>query len=307
MTELKKLREKIKLTQEEVAIKMDVSVNTVQNWESGRNVPKLDVLNRLLKALGVSGANERANIIGRMVISNYNDENELNITEKLPYFLFEDQAEELEKVKLCMASSEELDMLAYVEYVRGMRRYKRFSDDIDIRFPLEFAFFEKYGGYNKTMNKINDVTKRLGSLKSDALKYALENPGCDYRLIAFDKKQIIEKIGILFEKNKDILRGEDDYSQKIEKLYKDLRAIGANGMVYSINGKIKNKEILHNILQIPSIKQVRYSYEEESVERRAQDTGYITIEKHENDLKEYLEVIMLTERGKQLIKWFEED
>lgn len=36
-TVLKRLRNAAKLTQEQVAEKLEVSTNTVQNWESGRN------------------------------------------------------------------------------------------------------------------------------------------------------------------------------------------------------------------------------------------------------------------------------
>lgn len=38
---LKKYRESVGLTQRQVAIALDVTVTTVQNWESGRHVPRL--------------------------------------------------------------------------------------------------------------------------------------------------------------------------------------------------------------------------------------------------------------------------
>ncbi|NEO99330.1 MAG: helix-turn-helix transcriptional regulator [Symploca sp. SIO2E9] len=38
---IKKRRESLNFTQRQLALKLDMTVTTVQNWESGRHIPKL--------------------------------------------------------------------------------------------------------------------------------------------------------------------------------------------------------------------------------------------------------------------------
>ncbi|HAJ64161.1 MAG TPA: XRE family transcriptional regulator [Cyanobacteria bacterium UBA8543] len=38
---LKQRREALKVTQRQIALELNVTVTTVQNWESGRHIPKL--------------------------------------------------------------------------------------------------------------------------------------------------------------------------------------------------------------------------------------------------------------------------
>ena len=51
---IKKLREKNKLTQAELAEQIDVSSKAVSKWETGKGLPDLTLLAPLSKALGVS-------------------------------------------------------------------------------------------------------------------------------------------------------------------------------------------------------------------------------------------------------------
>jgi transcriptional regulator with XRE-family HTH domain len=51
---LQALREKVGLSQSELAQKAKVSVKTLQNWEINRNQPRVDALVKLAQALGVS-------------------------------------------------------------------------------------------------------------------------------------------------------------------------------------------------------------------------------------------------------------
>ena len=52
---IKKARKAQKLTQKELADKMDVSVVTIQQWEKGAYVPKTDKMIKLAKVLGYFG------------------------------------------------------------------------------------------------------------------------------------------------------------------------------------------------------------------------------------------------------------
>jgi transcriptional regulator with XRE-family HTH domain len=43
MMDMKELRQKSGLKAEEVAVKIDIAVSTVRNWEQGRTLPKMRV------------------------------------------------------------------------------------------------------------------------------------------------------------------------------------------------------------------------------------------------------------------------
>ena len=70
---IKELREKRKLTQKELAEKLQVSDNAVSKWETGRGLPDIGIIDDLAKALGVSIAElltgdcrENENLSGNM-------------------------------------------------------------------------------------------------------------------------------------------------------------------------------------------------------------------------------------------------
>lgn len=300
MTEIKELRTKAGFTQAQLAERMDVTEQTIQNWESGKTTPKKDTMTLLLKELGITRQSDQARIIGELAVANTKESDEFVQLEKLPTFLFSESSGELEMIKACMATAEELDMLAYADYMSRRGRYARREWRTESSFPMEFAFFERYGGFNKTMKRISDTRSRLGGLYSEALVYAAENPGYDYRLASFDKTQIINKIGIFLGKNTS--GGSKDYSEKIEELYRDLAGIGETEFIYSIDGKLQNKDIVRKVS-----KSVHYNTEYEPPKQSlGRYEGYIEIESREKYTKESVEILKLTERGKQLIRWFEE-
>ena len=70
---IKELREKRKLTQKELAEKLQVSDKAVSKWETGRGLPDIGIIDDLAKALGVSIAElltgdcrENENLSGNM-------------------------------------------------------------------------------------------------------------------------------------------------------------------------------------------------------------------------------------------------
>lgn len=54
MTKIRELRQKLKLTQEELAKKLGVERSTVTKWELGESKPRADMLVKLSKILGCS-------------------------------------------------------------------------------------------------------------------------------------------------------------------------------------------------------------------------------------------------------------
>lgn len=53
---VKKLREKLKITQKELAERINVSDKTISKWETEKGLPYIGILEELAKALGVSAA-----------------------------------------------------------------------------------------------------------------------------------------------------------------------------------------------------------------------------------------------------------
>lgn len=288
MADFKELRNKIGLTQSELAEKVGVSENTIQNWESGKITPKGDNLKRYLRELGVTDHAEMAKIAATSYIG------EVDEVDNIPYFLFEGGSAQVEKVKACSATGEELDMLGYEQYVTNHRgKYAKIEMRAENRFPLEFAFFERYGGFNATMKKLSDVKLRLGNLRTDALEYAEKNPGFDYKLPAFDSNQIIDKIGLFI--------GQKDLGKEIEYIYDTLKTIEFIGTPYNAsNMKIRMvregelNQLLKNNYMMGDRRFGRYE-------------GYIYLEEYNSREKPTAQMLRLTERGKQLIQWVEKN
>lgn len=291
MADFKDLRKKQGLTQAQLADKLDVSVNTVQNWERGRNLPSGENLNKYLKALGITNQVDITRIVGEISTAAYNkdDVDELG---NVPEFLFPAGSQELLSIKQCYASAEELDMLGYVEYVRWDSKYSKREKRGDARFPLEFAFFEKYGGFNATMKKLSEARSRLGRLHNDALEFAEQNPGCDYRLVSFDESDVINKLAILFDRK--------EYQREIEDLYNCLKTIEAVGTEFlsaaNMNIRIEKGKDIDRILQGG----LDYMTGERNFGKL---TGYVELEMDNPKDRPNINMLKLTERGKQFIQW----
>ncbi|WP_458459071.1 helix-turn-helix domain-containing protein [Pseudobutyrivibrio sp.] len=291
MADFKDLRKKQGLTQAELADKLDVAVNTVQNWERGRSLPSGENLNKYLKALGITNQVDITRLVGEISTAAYSEESKDELG-NLPMFLFSADSQELLSIKQCYASAEELDMLGYVEYVRWDSKYSKRERRGDAKFPLEFAFFEKYGGFNATMKKISEARKRLGRLHSDALEFAEQNPGCEYRLISFDESEIIDKIAIYLDKK--------NYQNEIEDLYNCLKTIEAIGTDFlsaaNMNIRLEKTNDINKILQ----SSIDYMTGERNLGKL---TGYVELKIENSKDRPNISMLKLTERGKQLIQW----
>ena len=288
MADFKELRNKIGLTQSELAEKVGVSENTIQNWEGGKITPKGDNLKRYLRELGVTDHADMAKIAAASYIGEVDD------VDNIPYFLFEEGSIQIEKIKACSATAEELDMLGYEQYVTNYRgKYAKREMRTENRYPLEFSFFERYGGFNTTMKKLSDVKSRLGSLWIDALEYAEKNPGFDYKLATFNSNEIIDKIGQFI--------GRKDLGKEIEYIYDTLKTVEFIGIPYNAaNMKIRMEREgeLNQLLQSNCM----------SGERRlGRYEGYIYLGEDNSQEKPTAQMLHLTERGKQMIQWIEEN
>lgn len=291
MVEFKELRKKQELTQVELADKLDVSVNTVQNWERGRNLPSGENLNKYLKALGITNQVDITRIVGEISTAAYSEDSTDELG-NVPMFLFSADSQELLTIKQCYASAEELDMLGYVEYVGWDSKYSKRERRGDAKFPLEFAFFEKYGGFNATMKKLSEARKRLGRLHSDALDFAEQNPGCEYRLVAFSEEEVINKLAVFLD--------DKDFTKKTEDIYNCLKTIDAVGTDFlspaNMNIRLEKSKEINQILQ----NSIDYMTGKINLGMLA---GYAELEMPNSNEKPNIGMLKLTERGKKFIEW----
>lgn len=289
MADFKELRKKQKLTQAQLADILDVSVNTVQNWERGRNLPSGENLSKYLKALGITNQVDLARMVGEISTVSYDDSDTVG---NVPAFLFDANSETFKQIQNCFASAQELDMLGYAEYVSWNGRYSKIDRRGDARYPLEFAFFEKYGGYNATRKKMSEARKRLGRMYNDALTFAEQNPGCEYRLVSFAEDEVINKLAVFMN--------DKDYSKKVEDIYNCLKTIEAVGTDFlsaaNMNVRLEKSKAIDQILQ--------NSFDYMTGTRNlGKLTGYVELKMDNPNDSPKISMLRLTERGRQFIQW----
>lgn len=196
---LKKLREELGLTQETVADELEVSVNTIQNWERTGKIAK-ESLHGLLDLYGVDQM-----MRSRVVLSVFGD----NCTEKknvgvdnFPYFLFVERPDISSAARRAILSSEEMDLFGYSYYMSRVDNSNRGYGPN--RWPMEYSVFEKYGGYFVTMKMINEIEEKLGdyikpadktaSLSELVYDFGLRFPGRSFNYCSLSKEDISETV-----------------------------------------------------------------------------------------------------------------
>ena len=247
-------------------------------------------MNKYLKALGITNQVDITRIVGEISTASHNDD--ANTVGNVPAFLFAADSEFFKQIQNCYASVEELDMLGYAEYVSWNGRYSKIDRRGDARYPLEFAFFEKYGGYNATRKKMSEARKRLGRMYNDALTFAEQNPGCEYRLVSFPEEEVINKLAVFMD--------DKDYSKKIEDIYKCLKTIDAVGTDFlspaNMNIRLEKSKEINQILQ----NGIDYMTGKRNLGMLA---GYAELEMTNPNEKPNISMLKLTERGKKFIEW----
>lgn len=205
---LKKLRDEANLTQEAVATELNVTVNTVQNWERTGRITK-ESLHQLLDLYKVSSSKRDG-----VVLTIFGDDREVekeNAVDNFPEFLFADRPDVVATVRNAVLSAEEMELFGYAyymwhccsgEYGHGPKHW-----------PIEYAVFEKYGGYFATQKAIKNIKEKIGdctkvnkddyySEKKEGIceavhEFGANNPGKGFSFAELPKKVIIEEIGNL--------------------------------------------------------------------------------------------------------------
>ena len=204
MNILKKLRDEVNLTQEAVAAELSVSVNTVQNWERTGKITK-ESLHQLLDLYKVSSSKRDG-----VVLTIFGDDREVekeNAVDNFPEFLFADRPDVVATVRNAVLSADEMELFGYAYYMwhccGGEYEYG------PKHWPIEYAVFEKYGGYFATQKAIKNIKEKIGdytkeievgySKKKEGIceavhEFGVNNHGKSFSFAELPKKVIIEEI-----------------------------------------------------------------------------------------------------------------
>lgn len=179
---LKQLREDAGMTQDSVAQGMEVTVNTIQNWERNGKITK-ESLHSLLDLYNVDQA-MRDKIV--LQIFGREDNHEVdNEKDNFPYFLFQDRPDIIKAAKIVKLTVEEMDIFGYWRYIQEIDASNQSHfEGYPQNFPVNYEFFQHYGGYFIAMKKIKSISRRIGGFTSC---YKLANVIYDYGLASPNK------------------------------------------------------------------------------------------------------------------------
>ena len=167
---LGRLRDEAGMTQEAVANMMDVSVNTIQNWERCDRMPT-EQMDKLFRLYGIR-KERRQKIVDEMIFGRDNEEDG---PDNFPSFLFPDHPEYHETAKRIVFDEKEMELFGYCEYLdRGD------GDDccgIGYRYrpgtkpkATEYHVFEKFGGVFSTLAMKAEIYEKVRLM--DSLPYS---------------------------------------------------------------------------------------------------------------------------------------
>ena len=196
MNILKSLREKENVTQEFVADKLNVSVNSIQNWERNDKVQP-ETLHQLLDLYKVDKSTRDSTVLS---IFGRNEKIEEDPVDNFPYFLFQDRPDIIKAAQEAVLSVEEMELFGYSYYVETT--YKKKYNYFD---------FKEFGGYFNSMKMIGNIKSKIGDYLKYADSYTHENlglfgmvynhgwnyPNTPFSFCSSSKKEIAKYIGCL--------------------------------------------------------------------------------------------------------------
>lgn len=137
------------MTQENAAEEMNVSTNTIQNWERGRNSMSKEALHMLLDVYGVD-----QEIRNKAVLEIFGEERSIEDDKKdnFPYFLFEDYPSIIQVARNAVLTSNEAELFEYLYYY-GNRQ----GDG-----SMDYNFIKDFGGPVAIARKKRLIERRIG-------------------------------------------------------------------------------------------------------------------------------------------------
>ena len=307
---IKRKREEAGLTQAELAERVDVSVVSVQNWESGRCKVGLEKYGVLSEVLNVPVDQ----LIKEMLIELDNERKHLD---KWPYFLFDDDTNRIVDSLHLNMSQQNLFGILYIydsQYLEWENMdYDAFIEDLK---KVPFEFIDKVGSI-QFMNQADGLYKVIKHVKTDFLLKNLKlKPEEEFNVKRLSKDMICEFIDGGY---KIVDMGEDGYDDalKINTSMRKARIIlpllEKHGPIHVTDGWWSNpiredipEVILSGILQMCGFKPELWK---DGYYKRNFNTGYImhgietVTDFYEGKDSKFLWKI--NEKGKRLLKWFQ--
>lgn len=318
---LKNLRNKAGLSQEKLAGKMNVSKNTVQNWEKGTTKINYD---RFPLLAGIF------NIPVELLIAEFCREEGTKRPDNWPYFLFDDDINKIIKTLHLNMNQQDLFGLLYIykaEYLQKDRiDFNTIYDDLKL---IPYDFIGKVGSI-QFMNMVDGLQRVIKYVKSDFLLKILKlNPEIEFDVRRMTKDQICEfidsghKEGDVFADSfEDPDRYEADHSFSFEismKRAKVILPILEKGPIHITDRQWANKvrkDIPRELIETLGISLPYQLWLERYDDLNANDygnwggcmnQGLKTVTTYHNIAPEgqpeewYLEI---NEKGRSLLEWF---
>ena len=183
---IKKFRNEAGLTQAELAEKMDVSVVSVQNWESGKTGIEISRYSELAEIF---------NIPVETLIKETLIEKDKTRQDNWPDFLFDDHTNEIVDTLHLNLAQQNLFGILYIYQADYLEKqeidFNTFQNDLK-RVP--YGFIEKVGSI-QFMNLADGLQKVIKYVKADyLLKVLKQNPEAEFNIKKLSKSLICEFI-----------------------------------------------------------------------------------------------------------------
>lgn len=185
---IKRKREEAGLTQADLAEKMEVSVASVQNWESGRSKIDQGKYVQLSEVLNVPVDQ----IIKEVLIEADNKRKHLD---NWPSFLFDDETNEIIDTLHLNKAQQDLFGLLYIYDSHYVKKEQVDFDTLgeDLK-KVPFGFIDKVGSI-QFMNQVDGLHKVIKYVKAEFLLKILKlNPEAEFNIMRLSKNMICEFI-----------------------------------------------------------------------------------------------------------------
>lgn len=312
---IKRQRKIAGLTQEQLAEKMDVTPQAVQNWESGRTRIDWGKLSTLSEILNVP----RERIVNELLIE---EDNENKNLDNWPAFLFDDETNKIIDTLHLNLAQQDLFGLLYIydsEYVKKeYLDYNTLEDDLK---KIPYGFIDKVGSV-QFMNQADGLHQVVKYVKADFLMRVLKlNPEVEFNIKRLSKNLICDFIDNGYKEVDDTdsfderYEGDDAIYFRIsmEKARIMLPLLKKYGAVHITDDRWSNPiredipdEILAGILEMchfdPELFKRGYYKNTYNISSVTYGLDEIT-EYYEDKNKRWLWEI--NEKGEKLLEWFQ--
>lgn len=319
---LKKLRKEAGISQEQLADKMNVSKNTIQNWEKGTTKVNPDRFSLLAYIF---------NTPVELLIGEFCREEGMKRPNNWPSFLFDDDINEIIETLHLNINQQDLFGLLYIYNAEYLQKnsidFNTIYDDLKL---IPYDFIGKVGSI-QFMNMVDGLQHVIKYVKSDFLLKILKlNPEIEFDVCRMTKDQICEFIDSGHKEGADFIAPADDpdryevddFKLRISmKRAKKILPILEKESIHITDGRWANKvrkDIPRELLETLEISLPYQLWLERYDALRENDygnwggcmnIGLETVTIYHNIAPEgqpeewYLEI---NEKGRSLLKWFNE-